>query len=113
MLGTPGWRTAQMCVMVGEISIRSNLARRGGSRTALICNRTRSRALLEAPLQFLPQPVRCLAGRVAQGGVAATQEGFTTEAQRSRSTHGDRNCGSTCRATVIPTSLGKSIFLRD
>jgi len=29
-------------------------------------NRARLRALLEAPLQFLPQPVRCLANRLAE-----------------------------------------------
>ena len=40
--------------------------RRGGSRIALMGNRARWRALIEAPLQSLPQIVRRLAGRASR-----------------------------------------------
>jgi hypothetical protein len=46
-------------------------------------------------------------------GCAATQEGFTTEAQRSRSPDADKNCGSTNWGTVYLTSPSRGIFLRD
>jgi hypothetical protein len=41
---------------------------------------------------------------VAQRGGAATQQGFTTEAQRSRSTDADNKCASANSGAVIPTS---------